>query len=317
MNSTRHANPGPNAWQGILGRRLFLLSGLANLTGLRAAAADWPNMQVLSPRETAMMEHADRKARLLRLADLKGIERPTITEEIITQAEHHLTEYSDLPLLRVVFRDRVLFDFSHWNLREEADGILSTIAASLRLEPPDVTVFIAGHTDSIGSAAYNLELGLKRARATAVSLVQLGVHQAQVFMVSFGKAVPIASNETEEGRSRNRRVEFLFSARPEPIAAWLIKQPVPTCTVMKNSKEGDCPNLEFTAPSVSLSSKGANVSLSNHALTNNPSIKQKNIDLSSKAAGMSAGGQARPVVIGQKVIQLDLRHKIFTIRAPE
>jgi outer membrane protein OmpA-like peptidoglycan-associated protein len=307
-------------------RRTVLLSALAGMAARPAWAQFQPNMEILPAWKTAWLEHQDRRLRLLRLADIKGIDRPDITEEVVSQYEHRLGNYpTDLPVLRVVFRDRVLFDFNQAKVRPEAGQILDMIAASLRLEPPDVTVFIAGHTDAVGSVEYNLDLGLRRARAAAVSLVQEGVHQAQVFMVSFGKAVPVASNDTDEGRARNRRVEFLFSARPEPVAAWLVKQQVQTCTANRSDGGDNCPQI-FKAESVSIStlpttrdvgSKGKTVSPDNKGKTVRPEDRPKKIRLNEHSGTAGGGEQIRSVDIGRKVVELDLRHKIFTIKAPE
>jgi len=96
--------------------------------------------------------------------------------------------------------------FDKAELKPQASAILDTIAASLRREASDVTVFVAGHTDAVGTVNYNLQLGLRRSRAVAVELAGRGIPRTQVYVVSFGKAVPIASNNTDDGRSQNRRV---------------------------------------------------------------------------------------------------------------
>jgi hypothetical protein len=200
----------------------------------------------------------------------------------------------------VIFRDTVFFDFGKAELKPEAYAILNTIAGSLRLEPPDVTVFVAGHTDAIGSVNYNMELGLRRAKAVAVALARIGVNNSQIFLISFGKAVPIDTNDTEDGRAHNRRVEFLFAARPEPIAAWLARQPFMTCTTDESRRGDNCPvDLTFKAVSVSLVTTPADIALSK------------------RPAEVDQGMQPKTVVIGNKTVDIDLRHKIFDMRAPE
>ena len=67
---------------------------------------------------------------------------------------------------------------------------------------------VYGHTDSTGAAAYNQRLSERRAAAVALYLESRGVQAARVATRGFGMTQPIASNETEEGRAQNRRVEI-------------------------------------------------------------------------------------------------------------
>lgn len=77
---------------------------------------------------------------------------------------------------------------------------------------PDWRLVIEGHTDSVGGAAYNLDLSQRRAAAVRLALVEgYGIDGARLATAGFGLTQPVASNETAEGRARNRRVEL---ARP-------------------------------------------------------------------------------------------------------
>jgi outer membrane protein OmpA-like peptidoglycan-associated protein len=70
---------------------------------------------------------------------------------------------------------------------------------------------VDGHTDSIGSVRYNLDLSLKRAIAVANYLItREGVDPARIFVKGMGKSVPISDNRTDDGRRQNRRFEILF-----------------------------------------------------------------------------------------------------------
>ncbi|MGQ9604289.1 MAG: OmpA family protein, partial [bacterium] len=73
---------------------------------------------------------------------------------------------------------------------------------------PSARVEIHGHTDSIGSEAYNMKLGLRRAEAVKKYLVDHGINPDNLITKSFGETKPIATNDTKEGRQQNRRVEF-------------------------------------------------------------------------------------------------------------
>lgn len=227
---------------------------VSRAAGLEAFASPAPPFAVVAPWETVEIEHADRKSRLTRLSTVQGIIAPEFYEYSISPEKHGLADYPvAMPVLRVVFRDQVFFDFDKDEVKPEAETVLKTIAESLQLEPPDVTVFIAGHTDAVGTANYNLQLGMRRSRAVARALVAAGIAKAQVFVVSFGEAVPIADNETEEGRARNRRVEFLFGARPEAVAQVLKDQDAVSCVADASAKGDNCPiDLQFMPEMVQL-----------------------------------------------------------------
>lgn len=85
---------------------------------------------------------------------------------------------------------------------------LDAIAAYL-MDNPTVTVEVQGHTDSVGSDAYNWDLSAARAQSVWRYLVDRGVGPNRMFPVAKGEAEPIADNTTAEGRAANRRVEFV------------------------------------------------------------------------------------------------------------
>lgn len=84
---------------------------------------------------------------------------------------------------------------------------LDDISANL-VKYPNSLIDVYGHADSTGSEAYNQDLSERRARSVADYLISHGVGHARVRSQGFGETQPIASNETEEGRSANRRVEI-------------------------------------------------------------------------------------------------------------
>ena len=88
---------------------------------------------------------------------------------------------------------------------KEIDKILSYLS-----ENPNSVIEIRGHTDNIGSKAMNLELSIDRAKAIADYLVKNGVKSTNTIIKGFGDTKPIATNETKEGRSLNRRVNFII-----------------------------------------------------------------------------------------------------------
>lgn len=107
---------------------------------------------------------------------------------------------------RIVLRG-VNFDFDSARIRPDAAAILDAAADTLK-ENPDVQIEVAGHTDSIGTDAYNRGLSQRRARAVVDALVQRGVDAARLSAQGYGESQPVANNSTADGRAQNRRVEL-------------------------------------------------------------------------------------------------------------
>lgn len=101
----------------------------------------------------------------------------------------------------------VKFEFDSDRLTPAAKEILNQVSNTLQAYP-DVKVDLEGHTDSIGSDAYNMGLSEKRAIAVKTYLVSSGVAAKRMNPVGYGKTRPIDTNETEAGRENNRRVEL-------------------------------------------------------------------------------------------------------------
>lgn len=101
---------------------------------------------------------------------------------------------------------RALFDFDEYTIKEayrkEVDGF-----ATFLKKNSFYNVILKGHTDSIGSESYNKLLSKKRALAVEERLMKQGVDAKRIYSVGFGEERPVATNDTEEGRYKNRRVE--------------------------------------------------------------------------------------------------------------
>ena len=115
-----------------------------------------------------------------------------------------------IPVIRraVIMFDDVHFDFDKSTLRPEAIKILDDAVMKLQANPT-LTVTIEGHTDSVGTAEYNLSLGERRANAVRDYLLNRGIAAARLRTVSYGEERPIADNNTPEGRALNRRAHFV------------------------------------------------------------------------------------------------------------
>lgn len=73
---------------------------------------------------------------------------------------------------------------------------------------PSVTLEISGYTDNTGNEKYNIKLSLSRAKSVTTYLVEKGIMDTRITYKGYGNSKPIAGNNTEKGRMKNRRVEF-------------------------------------------------------------------------------------------------------------
>ena len=113
--------------------------------------------------------------------------------------------------IQVTFASGLLFDFDSDVIRSDARTNLSNLAASLG-KYPGSELLIAGHTDSVGTDAYNLALSQRRAEAAASFLASKGVDRSRLSSRGLGETEPVAPNDSEAGRSKNRRVEIAIYA---------------------------------------------------------------------------------------------------------
>ena len=101
----------------------------------------------------------------------------------------------------------VFFAFNKWDLLPESYPELNKVAEFLK-ENPSVQIELAGHTDDIGSDEYNLDLSDKRANSVKAYLVAQGISESRLLAKGYGETRPVAPNEYDWGREKNRRVEF-------------------------------------------------------------------------------------------------------------
>lgn len=103
--------------------------------------------------------------------------------------------------------NNVFFDFDKTTLKPESYPELNRIVELLS-EQTGIQIELSGHTDAVGTEEYNLGLSNRRANAVRKYLLQKGVDSNRIVAVYFGEAKPVDTNETPEGRKKNRRVEF-------------------------------------------------------------------------------------------------------------
>jgi OmpA-OmpF porin, OOP family len=100
------------------------------------------------------------------------------------------------------------FDTGKATLRPDAQPTLDEVTKLLKAHP-DLKLGVEGHTDNVGGAAANKKLSESRAKAVVAALVGKGIAAGRLVPAGFGQEKPVASNDTEEGRAQNRRVELV------------------------------------------------------------------------------------------------------------
>jgi outer membrane protein OmpA-like peptidoglycan-associated protein len=116
--------------------------------------------------------------------------------------------------IKITFDSGILFDVNKAALRPAAQTNLQNLATVLN-KYADTNVLVEGHTDADGTEEHNLELSRQRAQSVANYLSGLQVDATRLTMMGYGEAQPVASNETDDGKQANRRVEIAIMANEE------------------------------------------------------------------------------------------------------
>ena len=126
-----------------------------------------------------------------------------------------VTDANDLTAIKVTLESGILFNTSSSTLNETSKAALKKFAANLA-DLPETDLTILGHTDNTGTAEYNQQLSIDRAKSVATYLKNIGVKN---HMAVEGRSFlePVADNSTKEGRLQNRRVEIFITANENMI----------------------------------------------------------------------------------------------------
>ncbi|WP_437548607.1 OmpA family protein [Sorangium sp. So ce327] len=108
----------------------------------------------------------------------------------------------------IVILQQVQFDTGKATIKKVSDPLLDEVASVLKEHPEITKIEVQGHTDPRGGRAYNIKLSQARAESVMKALVQRGVEAERLASKGYGPDVPIADNDTDEGRQQNRRVQF-------------------------------------------------------------------------------------------------------------
>jgi outer membrane protein OmpA-like peptidoglycan-associated protein len=140
-----------------------------------------------------------------RVYDLNIIERQLMKQEVFANAA---ALNSGLKATGHVEVPGIFFDFGKSDVKPESDAALKEVAAMIGANP-GLKVWVVGHTDNVGSADGNMKLSEARAAAVVKALSQRGIAPGQLAPHGAGPYAPVASNSTDDGRARNRRVELV------------------------------------------------------------------------------------------------------------
>jgi len=114
---------------------------------------------------------------------------------------------SPIAAAKVTLNADALFDFDKSVLKPAAQASLDSLAGKVKSLTLEVIVAV-GHTDSIGTDAYNQKLSIRRAEAVKKYLVSKGIEAKRIYVEGKGESQPVADNKTAEGRAKNRRVQI-------------------------------------------------------------------------------------------------------------
>lgn len=136
---------------------------------------------------------------------LDMIEKQAMQQDVAANAEALKSGLADAGHVEV---PGIFFDFGKAVVKPESEAALKEVVNMLRVNP-GMKVWVVGHTDNVGSVDGNLTLSAARAAAVVKSLLQMGVDLKRLAPHGAGPYAPVASNASDEGRARNRRVELV------------------------------------------------------------------------------------------------------------
>jgi outer membrane protein OmpA-like peptidoglycan-associated protein len=183
------------------------------------AAADAARQEADAARQAALAEQAKAQAEALAARNAASqansalqqseAEKQRMRQQLLAQL-NAILQTRDTARGLIVNMSDVLFDFAKATLRPEAREKLAKLSGIV-LAYPGLKLALEGHTDSIGSDEFNQTLSEKRAMNVRDYLVAQGLNMNSLSAIGLGKSDPIASNDTNDGRQQNRRVEMIVS----------------------------------------------------------------------------------------------------------
>ena len=165
----------------------------------------------LKETTTGLNENQQKFSKTAEEALARAEEALTPAEKALTHAEEAGTLAKGKLLFEVTFTDEsVHFGFDVSTLSDEPKAALDDFAERVKTENKNVYIEIQGHTDSVGTDAYNLRLGMTRAKAAKTYLYTqhaIPLHRMSIF--SYGESKPVVENDTPQNRAINRRITIV------------------------------------------------------------------------------------------------------------
>lgn len=138
------------------------------------------------------------------------IEVPGRDSALVAQGEYDVSDFWRDPGDEFVIP--INFDFAKWDIKSESFQVIDELVDQM-MSRPKLKIEIQGHTDNVGGLEVNQTLSEKRANAVKQALVSRGIEEGRIRTRGFGLTMPLASNDTEEGRAKNRRTQFVILAK--------------------------------------------------------------------------------------------------------
>jgi outer membrane protein OmpA-like peptidoglycan-associated protein len=164
-----------------------------------------------SSKETLKLENEGKELWIEVWADYTGkyiltvVERAAMAQEITANADAFA---SGLKAHGHIAVEGIFFDTGKADLKPESQQAIGEVAKLLKADPA-LKVFVVGHTDNVGAVDANMKLSQDRAQAVVQALVRGGISAARLRAFGSGPYAPVASNDAEAGRAKNRRVELV------------------------------------------------------------------------------------------------------------
>lgn len=161
--------------------------------------------ELAEERQDAELDMRTREAEVARERALTAEQRAEQLEQRLAELQARQTERG----MVMTLGGDILFEVDQAELTPGGAQRVARLAEFLR-DFPERNVLIEGHTDSTGSANYNLDLSLRRANAVQDFLISHGIEPSRIAARGYGQDVPLAPNDTAAGRQQNRRVEIVI-----------------------------------------------------------------------------------------------------------
>lgn len=174
-----------------------------------AADADAARKRALEQQEqaAAARKQAEEQLAMAQAANAAALAADAQAKRLAAQLEEMKAKKTERGI--VLTLGDVLFDSGRSDLKSGALRTLDQLAAFLQGNP-ERSAIIEGHTDAVGSTAFNQTLSEQRALAVKRALAERGIADARIGAVGFGPSKPVVSNDTAAGRQQNRRVEIIL-----------------------------------------------------------------------------------------------------------